>query len=124
MPAFVAIADPVSGEMSGFIPQTHVFWATAAALCSNTDPRVSATVAARWLRIPCMCFPGDFRRVTTECTLQGALRRFTAPNDILDFDLKAGRSEWGIRLEFLGATVCFVIADSRREAHLSKSSKR
>ena len=64
MPAFVAIADPVSGEMSGFIPQTHVFWAAAAVLCSNTDPRVSATVAARWLRIPRLGYFDDFGIVT------------------------------------------------------------
>ena len=57
------------------------------------------------LEIPRLGFFGDSGVISTEATLQGALKAFTASGDILGFELKGVKSEWGARIEFLGATV-------------------
>ena len=45
-------------------------------------------------------------------------------SDVLGFDLKVGKSEWGARIEFLGATVTFIIVDEKCESQLSIFSDR
>ena len=58
--AAVSLRGPNAGEMRGFIPQTPLFGAIAAALNYNTVSRVKATQAARWLRVVRMGFCRDF----------------------------------------------------------------
>ena len=64
-----------------------------------------ATVAVRWLRIPRVGYFDDFGMITPESAIGAALEAFTALNQILGFELKVGKSEWGIRIEFFGVTV-------------------
>ena len=108
----------------GFAPRTQLFGATAAVLHYNTVSRVLAATAARWLKIPRIGYFGDFGEISAESTVQGALKAFTALNDILFFDLKATKSEWGARIEFLGVAVTIIIVDAECEAQLSISSDR
>ena len=102
--------------MRGFIPKTQLFGATADALNYKTISRVMATVAARWLKIP--------RTVTTESMIQEALKASTVLNQIFGFDLKEGKSEWGIGIEFLGGAVAFLAIRDKCEAQLSLSRER
>ena len=124
MLAVATLKGPASGTVRGFIPRTQLFGATAAGVRYNTVSMVLATMAARRLRIPRLGFSEDFGRLTTEYTIQDALRRFVPLNDILGFDLKAGKSERGARLESVGLPVRLVVADSGRRAHLSISQDR
>ena len=49
----------------------------------NTVSRVTATMTARWLRVPCLGYFDDFGIVAAESAIRDALRAFTALNDIL-----------------------------------------
>ena len=122
--AVVALKDPASGKIRGFIPKTQLFGATAAALDYNTVTRVMATVAVRWLGIPRVGFFDDFGIITTESTIEVALRASAALNQILGFELKAEKSEYGPRIEFLGVTVEFKMIRGECEAQLSLPQKR
>ena len=97
----MALKDPASGKMGGFIPKTQLLGATTMVLDYNAVPRVMATLAVRWLRIPCVGYFDDFGVITTESAIEEALRAFTALSQILGFELKVGESECGIRVEFL-----------------------
>ena len=71
-----------------------------------------------------MGFFGDFGMITTESAIQEALKAFTVLNQILGFDLKGEKSAWGIRIEFLGAAVAFLMIRNKCEAQLSASRER
>ena len=75
--AVVALKNPTSGRMGGFIPKTQLFGATIAVLNYNTVSRVMATVAARWLEIPRTDNFDDFGTITTESAIQEASKAFT-----------------------------------------------
>ena len=124
MLAVVTLKEPDTGEMRGFIPQTQLFGATAAVLHYNTVSRVMASLAARWLKIPCMGYFDDFGIITTERAIREALDAFTKMNHILGFELKIEKSDWGTVLEFLGVTITFYVVSSGCEAQLSISSER
>ena len=53
-------------------------------------------------------FFDDFGIIATESAALDALRALTASNDILGFELKVLKSEWGTKIEFLGVTVTFL----------------
>ena len=122
--AIVALRDPASGSMRGFAPKTQLFGATAAALNYNAVSRVMPTVAARWPGIQCMGYLEDFGIITTESAIEEALRASTALNQILRFELEIEKSEFGTRVEFLGATVDFKMIGGECEALLSLSQGR
>ena len=124
MLAVVTLKEPDTGEMRGFIPQTQLFGATAAVLHYNTVSRVMASLAVRWLKIPCMGYFDDFGIITTERAIREALDAFTKMNHILGFELKIEKSDWGTVLEFLGVTITFYVVSSGCEAQLSISSER
>ena len=121
--AVVTAEDPESGVSRGSVPHAQLFGVTAAVLRYNTVSRVMATAAARWLKLPRLGYSDDFGMVAAESTVQGALRDFAALN-ILGFELKVTQSEWGTRVEFLGATVTFLIVSDKCEAQLSASTDR
>ena len=122
--AIVTLRDPTSGKLRGFIPKTQLFGATAAVLNYNTVSRVMATIAVRWLGMPCMGYFDDFGIITTESTIKEALQAFTTLNQILGFELKVEKSEFGTRIEFLGVTVDFRMIKEECEAQLSLSHER
>ena len=51
-----------------------------------------ATIAVRWLKLPCVGYFDDFGIVATDSAAQEALRALTAPNDIPGFELKVTKS--------------------------------
>ena len=122
--AVVTLKEPDSGEMRGFVPQTQLFGATAAVLHYNTVSRVMASLAVRWLKIPCLGYFDDFGIITTEMTVHEALNAFTKMNHILGFELKIEKSDWGTVLEFLGVTITFYVVRSGCVALLSLSHDR
>ena len=121
--AIVALRDPASGKIRGFVSKTQLFGATAAVLNYNTVSRVMGTMAVRWLGIPCVEYSDDFGIITTESAIKEALRAFTAPNQILGFELKVEISEFGTRIEFSEVAVDFKIIREECEAQLSMIRK-
>ena len=81
--AAVTLKDPNSGQMWGLISQTQPFGGTAAALHYYAVSRVMATIAVRWLKIPCLRLVSDFGVVTTESTIPDGLKVRTTVKGIL-----------------------------------------
>ena len=87
--AFVALRDPGSGKIGGFVPQTPLFGATSAVLRYTAVSRVVATIAGRWSK---MGRPGcfdDFGVVATGSTIRRPLEASAALKKIPGFELKA-----------------------------------
>ena len=116
MPAAVTLKEPPAGQLRVLVPQTQLFGATAAVFRYTTVSRVTATMAARRPRISRLGYFGDFGINATESAVQDAIRAFTALNDILGSEQKAAKSEWGARIEFLGATITSLTVNGNREA--------
>ena len=106
--AAVALKSEESGVLRGFVPQTQLIGAMA-------------TVAVRWLKIPRLGYCDDFGITAAESAVQDALRAFAALNDILGFEPKVAKLEWGTRIGFLGVIVTFVIVNDKCEAQVSVS---
>ena len=83
-----------------------------------------ATVAVRWLGIPCVGYFDDFGIISTESAIKEALQAFTALNQILGFESKVAKSEFGARIEFLGVTADFRMIKEESEAQLSLPPER
>ena len=110
--------------MGSFIQQTQLFWATAAVLQYNAASRAMAAIAARWLNVRRLEYFDDFGIVATASAIQDALAASTELSEISGAELKIKKSQLGKKLEFLGVTVRFVIADGARQAHSSLSPDR
>ena len=113
-----------AGEDKGFFFRTLFFGATAAALHYSTLSQVRSTVAVRWLKIPRVGYFNDFGMITAESRIQDALIAFTVLNQMLGRNLGEAKSEWGIRVDFLGVTVAFATVRNKCEAQLSSSRDR
>ena len=62
--------------------------------------------------------------LTAESRIQDALIAFTVSNQMLVCNLGVAKSEWGIRVDFLGVAVAFVTVRNKCEAQLSLSRER
>ena len=71
-----------------------------------------------------MGYFGGVGIITMESTIEEAPRASTILNQKLGFDLHAKKSERGIRVEFLGATVACVVIRNKCEAQLLSSQAR
>ena len=105
--AAITLKQPRKKKRFGFIPKTQLFGSAAAVLRYNCLSRVLASLACRYLNLPCVGYYDDFAIVAPKLVIDKALQAFTTLRDELFAILKKSKSEAGPNLELLGLAIHF-----------------